>query len=225
MSASVLLNRACFTSLRSWPFLCVRDAQQCTSQDDFYRLTSGFQPGCPSVANTTATPSPEAACTLDNDTCAFVEGAPTCVSWLRDCNIEYSCTSEAEYTPVPEDDENICSFPALPPPTPNTICIPVNDTCEWHNPCRVWQNWCGSEYKCGSEAQYAAFIHGPQPLCAYPNPNMPGPVGECVYQDGQCEWSGKPNIRAYHDAFMHKIFLPYIHSLPTHLYRVYCMAK
>ena len=185
----------CLHFLRTRVLPCVNGAYRCSSQDEYYRSIFGFQQGCPIGYNSTAMPPPATTCTLANNTCAFVEGAPTCVSWLRDCNIEYSCTTEADFSAATENDETACSFPASPPPTPNAICIPVNDTCEWHNPCRTWQNWCGGEYRCGSEAQYAAFINGPQPICAFPpfNATSRVPAGECVYQDGQCVWSGKTN--------------------------------
>ena len=184
-----------YIRFRSWIFPCENGVYQCTTQDQFYSFTFGFQLGCPNVFNSTATPPPATTCTLEeyDETCSFVAGAPTCVSWLRGCSLQYSCTTEEEYSTVTEEEgDMVCSFPALAPPSPDSICIPVNDTCQWHNPCRVWQNWCGGDYICGSEAQYAAFIHGPQPICLPPpeNATEPVPEGECVYQSGQCEWSG-----------------------------------
>ena len=177
-------------------FPCGNGPYRCSSQNEYYSFI--FTPqltGC--VINFTATPPPATTCALANNTCTYVEGAPTCVSWLRDCNSDdYSCATEAEYSIATENDETTCSFPTSPPPTPNAICIPVNDTCEWYNPCRVWQNWCGGEYRCGSEAEFAIFLNGPQPICAFPpiNATQPVPPGECVYQDGQCGWSGKTNM-------------------------------
>ena len=147
----------------------------------------GPQPS-PIEVNFTATPPQEGTCALANNTCRFVEEVPTCVSWLRDCDNEYSCTSEEEYE-VATENETVCSFPASRPPPPNSVCVPVNNSCEWRNPCRMWPNWCGWEYLCGSEAQYAAFLHGPQPICRYPPSNAS--IGECVYQNNMCEWSGR----------------------------------
>ena len=91
-------------------------------------------------------------------------------------------------------EESSCFIPS-PLPPPDTICVPVNDSCEWRNPCRMWQGWCGGQYRCESVAQYATFINGPVPGCIPPSPDAnitePVPAGECVYQDGECEWSGK----------------------------------
>ena len=85
-------------------------------------------------------------------------------------------------------------YPTYPtPPSPSSICVPVDGvSCDWYNPCRKWQGWCNGEYQCGTEADYAQFLNGPQPLCVSPQPNTtePVPPGECVYQEGQCVWSG-----------------------------------
>lgn len=180
--------------LRSWIFPCGNGLYQCSTQDVYYNFVYGPQLGCPALQNSSATPPPETTCTLSsNGSCSFVPGAPTCVSWLQDCNYGYSCTTEEEFSSATADEENFCSFPAAHPPSPDSICIPVNDTCEWYNPCRTWQSWCGGDYVCDSESQYAAFINGPQPLCIPPpeNATEPVPAGECVYQDGHCVWSGK----------------------------------
>ena len=176
---------------RSWIFPCGNGAHQCSTQDQYYAFLFGPQPGCPSVQNSTATPPPATTCGLHNNTCSFVAGDPICFSWLHNCGFQYSCTTQEEFTAATRE-EVVCSFPAAPPPSPDSICIPVNGTCQRRQPCRVWQNWCGGDYVCGSEAQYAAFIHGPQPICAVPPPNAtePVPAGECVYQNGLCEWSG-----------------------------------
>ena len=189
----------CFnTYLRSSPFPCVNNDYRCSSQNEHFSSQFGLPQGCPILPGSTPGPPPDTPCILANNTCAFVEEAPTCVSWLRGCNIEYSCTTEEDFSAAvtESNDTAVCSFPASRPPTPNAICIPVNDTCEWYNPCRVWQNSCGVEYRCGSEAEFAMFLNGPQPICAFPpiNATQPVPPGECVYQDGQCGWSGKTHI-------------------------------
>ena len=177
---------------RSWIFPCGGGVYQCSTQDIYYSFTYGPQPGCPTLQNFTATPPPETTCSLANNSCSFVAGAPTCVSWLQDCNYEYSCVTEEEFSAATSGGEVVCSFPSAPPPSPDSVCIPVDTTCKWYDPCHTWQGWCGGEYMCGTESEYAAFIHGPQPLCVTPSPNAtePVPEAECVYQNGRCVWSG-----------------------------------
>ena len=177
--------------LRSWIFPCAGGVYQCTSQSIYASFIFGPQLGCPSLPNMTATLPPGTTCSLANNSCSFVADAQTCVSWLSGCDYQYSCTTEVEFTTAVEEES--CSFPFYPqPPSPSSVCVPVNGSCEWYNPCRSWQGWCGGEYQCGTEAQYAYFLNGPQPLCVAPAPNAtePVPAGECVYRDGQCLWSG-----------------------------------
>lgn len=181
--------------LRSWTVPCENGSDyQCLTQEQYF-ISSLFgpEPACPSVPTT---PSPATTCGLHNNTCSFVEGDPICVSWLHNCDYQYSCTTQEEFAAETATDDVPCSFPAAPPPSPDSICLPVNGTCEWRKPCRVWQNWCGGSYVCGNEAQYAAFIRGPQPICVSPAPNatQPVPAGECVYQNGLCEWSGETGV-------------------------------
>ena len=176
---------------RSWIFPCLGGVYRCSSQNAYAASTIGPQPACPSLQNSTATPPP-GVCSLANaTTCSYVPDAPTCVSWLSNCDYQYSCTTEERFNTTVEEGEDC--FPHTPrPPSPNTVCIPVDGSCDWYNPCRKWQGWCNGDYRCGTVADYAQFVNGPQPICAYPPPNITDPVqpGECVYQEGRCEWSG-----------------------------------
>jgi hypothetical protein len=177
------------TPCRTWISPCLGGVYLCSSQDIYARSFVGPQPACPSLQNATATPPP-GVCSPANDSCAFVPDAPTCVSWLSNCDHQYSCTTEEGFTAAVEEGQDC--YPITPrPPSPSSVCIPANGSCEWYNPCRKWQGWCNGAYQCGTEEEYAFFVNGPQPLCVLPpeNATQPVPAGECVYQDGQCAWS------------------------------------
>ena len=135
--------------------------------------------------------TPEGTCALFQENCTFSSVAPTCVSWLPNCRTQYVCTTEKVYV---ERTEETCSVLSLPPPTPDAVCVPVDDRCEWRDPCTTWQGFCGGDYMCGSQLEFAEFRRGPTPICAAPSPFVlpdPIPPGECLYRDGQCEWSRK----------------------------------
>ena len=186
---------------RGWLAPC-DGGHKCTAQGEYIGYLSGPRPGCPILQDFNFT-QPEGTCVLLNNECTFSTVAPTCVSWLPDCSTQYRCTTEEVYsnrTTV----ESTCF--RITPPTPDSVCVPVNDSCQWHNPCTIWKGFCeGDGYTCGSEVDFAAFINGPHPICAAPpvfppNPfepviptpiSQPAPVGECLYHNGQCEWSRK----------------------------------
>lgn len=180
-----------FNLPRSWIFPCGEGTYQCTPQYSYYTFLYGPQPLCPEVVNSTATPPP-GVCTADNYTsCSFSPEALTCVSWLGSCDFQYSCTTEEEYLASSNTTDFPCFFPSSPP-TPAATCVPMNNSCQWYSPCYMWQEWCLGEYRCGNVEEYSRFLSGPQPICAPINSSEPTPIppGLCLYQDGQCEWSG-----------------------------------
>lgn len=172
-------------------FPCGNSGYQCTSQEAYYNFIFGPPLGCPITFNSTTVAPPTASCSIANNTCGFMEDAALCVSWLPNCSYQYSCTTADEMMEATADSTDTCNGVYMSPPTPASVCTPINNTCEWRNPCRAWQSSCGERYVCGDEAQYAGFLYGPHPICAnIPNATLPVPAGECIYQDGQCEWSG-----------------------------------
>ena len=172
---------------RSWIFPCGGGTEQCTTQDAYIAFRLGPQPQCPIEENPSPT-TPEGTCALFDGVCNISTVAPTCVSWLPDCSTQYACTTEEVYLAPTEDK---CSGLFQPPPTPDAVCVPVDDGCEWHDPCTIWQGFCGGDYMCGSQVEFARFRRGPTPICAAPSLPEAVPQGECLYRDGQCEWSRK----------------------------------
>lgn len=173
-------------------FPCGNSGYRCTSQEAYYNFIFGPPLGCPITFNSTTVAPPTASCSIANNSCGFMEDAALCVSWLPSCSYQYICTTADEMMVATENSTDICNTVYMSPPTPASVCTPINNTCEWRNPCRAWLSSCGERYVCGDETQYASFLYGPHPICANlpPNATLPVPAGECIYQDGQCEWSG-----------------------------------
>ena len=160
----------------------------CTPEKPYQRSLTRHTP-CSSGGTT---PSPSSGeCAVVNGTCTFTEDAPNCTSWLSPCERQYRCTTVEEYMSETSTMPN-CSL-STQVPSPDSLCVAINGSCQWYNPCRTWQGHCWSGYQCGSESDYWTFYFGPQPLCL-PRPfgfQTPPPAGKCIIQNGQCSWSSE----------------------------------
>ena len=159
------------------------DIPRCTTQQGYVESLTTLQE-CPIVPV-----FPEGTCALLDGDCQFSTEAPLCVSWLQECT-QYSCTTVDDYSARLHYD--VCPF-VYTPPTPTQVCVPENDMCTWYDPCTVWQGHCNGDYVCETKVDYYHFLNGPSPACLAPNATAPQPMpeGECLYRDGQCEWSCK----------------------------------
>ena len=180
------------TPCRSWIFPCGEGQHRCTTEQQYQSFVSGPQPGCPVFYNPNAT-APPGECVLINGACNFTENTVNCTTWLPGC--EYRCGTFEEYEENPSD-----SCPNLEPvPLPDALCIPINDSCQWYNPCRLRRSFCNLSYQCGTLSEYWAMVYGPQPLCSPPAPGWEEPEtpGECILQQGECTWSGEFVLRSH----------------------------
>ena len=174
---------------RQWIFPCNGGIPRCTTQEEYARFQFGPRPLCPLLEDPTPV-VPSGVCALVDGECSFTEtSVPSCVSWLADCDQEYSCTTEATY----EDRVNAtCTVFDPPPPTPDEVCVPQDRECGRYNPCTIWQGHCLGAYNCGTRVDFGRFLAGPIPFCIFDPFRRPfHPEGECLYRDGRCEWSGK----------------------------------
>lgn len=182
------------TPCRAYRSPCGTQEYVCTTEEQYQRSQIYGSP-CP-VSAVTA-PPPTEDCELVNGSCQFTNSSLSCRTWLPSCEFQYRCGSEENYTSYLEDsDGRVCNFVGGPVPPPSNTCIPINGSCQWYNPCRLWPGWCSGPYQCGTLSEYWAFVLGPQPACAWPPREQPLPPGDCIVQNGSCSWSGKPLLHA-----------------------------
>ena len=169
---------------------CNGGVEACTTQEVYAAFQFGPPPQCPPPP-VNGTSGRE--CASVNGECVFTDASvPSCVSWLPDCSTEYSCTTEADYEARTNE---TCSSFSVPPPTPDEVCVAQDGECRRYNPCTTWQSHCRGGYNCGSHVDFGEFLNGPIPGCVPPDPfnprPQPRPQGECLYRNGECQWSGR----------------------------------
>ena len=192
----VYINSVHYFVCRSWLFPCGSGTWTCTTDEQYWRFRRGPQPGCPAVYPQTTAPPP-GDCQMVDGTCQFTNDTLECTTWLNSCQ-GYRCGSTSEYNAFLASPGPVCPFGGQYP-QPDDICLPINGSCQWYNPCRTWRGFCLSGYNCGTAAQYYQFIFGPQPICALPPPGWvePEPPGDCAVRNGQCEWYSKFTVYNY----------------------------
>lgn len=181
-------------SFREWLQPCLNGRWVCTSEYTYQRSLHSLQPGCP-ASEDVPTPPPGLQCRVINDTCQYTDSDLECATWVPDCQFSYTCGSVQERDQA-SNQTNCGHLIGQTLPLPDTQCLPINNTCQWYNPCYYWRGYCGGTYQCGNANEYYSFEFGPHPLCA-PPPEGWGevvPPGECVIQHQQCEWSSKFNL-------------------------------
>lgn len=179
---------------RTWLFPCGNGTWRCTSQETYWQLQRAPLPFCPqSVEPTVPPPLPASHCEIVDGVCQFTNTTVNCTTWTHSCEPQYECGTEEEEEISLSEMPPVCFSPNSPIPQPNRICVPNNDSCEWYNPCAMWQGFCQSSYRCGTLDEYYAFVNGPQPICSQPPPDWvpPTPPGECIVQNMQCSWSSE----------------------------------
>lgn len=172
---------------RSWLFPCGEGRWTCTTDESYWQFRYGPQPGCPAIYPQTTAPPP-GDCQMVDGMCQFTNATLECTTWLNSC-LGYQCGSTSEYSAFLASPGPVCSFGGQYP-QPDDLCLPINGTCQWYNPCRSWRGFCLSGYNCGTADQYYQFRFGPQPLCA-PGWVESDPPGECAVRNGQCDWYSK----------------------------------
>ncbi len=173
---------------REWLFPCNGGRWQCISEESYQRYQRGPRLGCPSVyTETPPTPPPGQHCRLVNGTCQYTRSDLECTGQ----NLCYQpvCESTTFFSLI-----DVACPPSDRSPPPDKLCLPINDSCQWFNPCRAWRGHCLSPYRCGTISEYYAFLFGPVAGCAMPPEGWvePVPPGECVVNANQeCAWSSK----------------------------------
>ena len=167
---------------RAWLDSCRDGLYVCTTEEQFLIDSARCQND-----SANPVPSPPEECMLVNGSCLFTSNVPTCATWQVDCTSEYACGTLQQY-------ESTLSCPYLlgTPPPPEEMCMPLEERCNWFQPCRSWQSYCNGEYVCGTLSEYWTFMNSPHPACTLTSANIFRiPPGKCIVQDGHCAWSSK----------------------------------
>ena len=178
---------------REWIQPCLEARWVCGSEEQYWRSRLGPQLGCPVREGDPPTPPPGLKCRVVDGTCQYTNSDLECTRWVPDCHFSYTCGSVQERQRTANSSN--CGPPLFnqPPPLPDELCLPINNTCQWYNPCRYWRGHCQAPYYCGTADQFYMHQFGPQPLCALPPEGWvePQPPGECVVRDQSCQWSSE----------------------------------
>ena len=172
---------------------CGDQEYACATEESYQSSLIGPQPGCPVTFNATLVTPPPGQCLLVNGSCQYSTEVLNCTVWLPECEFEYQCGTVEAYSNYLMESPLPCPFFNDVPP-PSMTCVQINESCQWYNPCRMWQTFCSLSWNCGTTSDYWAFVYGPQPLCVPPPPGFvePIPPGECIVQERECSWSSKP---------------------------------
>ena len=151
-------------------------------------------PDCPTVYPN-PTPPPPGECQLVNDTCKFIDSSLKCKTWVDQVNgnkcgpvTEYFAFLKSNGPSAPK------GFGQYPPP--NQLCLPINNSCHWYDPCISWKGLFTDGNICGSLDEYYAFLYGSPP--SYTVTSLSGkisqgvnPPGQCAIRKDHCDWYGK----------------------------------
>ena len=153
----------------------------------------GPQPDCPSLHPHT-TPPPPGECQLVNGTCQFTHSTLKCETWVDQFNGN-KCGSVTEYRAFVKGNGLLVPQGFGQYPAPNQLCLPLNNTCQWYDPCLSWRGHCTNDNICGSADEYYAFLYGPPPSCPPPPGPIPSdPPGQCAIKKDNCDWYGKCSL-------------------------------
>ena len=174
-------------TFRSWLFPCGRGSWVCTTEADYWHFIFGPQPECPSIYPQTTAPPP-GECRMVEGQCKFTDSTLTCKTWVEPLSGN-KCGTVSEYDAFTKRHGavDVKGFGQYPPP--NQLCLPVNSSCEWYDPCLSWTELCTGDNVCGSADDYYVFLYGPKPSCPVPIP-LERP-GECHMKNDYCDWYGE----------------------------------
>ena len=182
------------TTYRSWLFPCEESSWVCTTEAAYWGFMFGPQPDCPSLhPNPTPPPPPPGECQLVNGTWKFTDSTLKCKTWF-DPIVGNKCGPVTEYNAFMK--RNGLSTPKAleqnPPPPPNQLCLPINNSCYWYDPCLSWRGHCTNDNICGSLDEYYVSLYGPPPSCTPPPGEVPrDPPGQCAIKTDHCDWYSK----------------------------------
>ncbi len=185
---------------RAWLYPCKGSSWVCTTEAAYWKFiyhVPGSLPDCPTVhPNPTPSPPP-GECQLVNDTCKFTNSILKCNTSVDPYNGN-KCGSVTEYTASVKSNGLSApkGFGQYPPP--NQLCLPINNSCQWYNPCISWKGLFTDGNICGSIDEYYAFLYGQPPASTLHSGQLSipkdldiNPPGLCAIRNDCCDWYGK----------------------------------
>ena len=152
-----------YLTCRAWLYPCEGSFWVCTTEAAYWKFifhVPGSGPDCPTVYPTP--PPPLGECQLVNGTCKFTESTLKCKTWV-DLLYGNKCG------PMTEDSALVKNNGLSSPkgfdqyPAPNQLCLPINNSCQWYDPCISWKGLFTNGNICGSLDEYYAFLYGQPP--------------------------------------------------------------
>ncbi len=155
----------------------------------------GSLPDCPTVHPNPTPPPPPGECQLVNDTCKFIDSTLKCNASVEQF-YGNKCGPLTEYVASVKTNAGLSApkgFGQYPPP--NQLCLPINNSCQWYNPCISWKGLFTDGNICGSTDEYYAFLYG-QPPPSTLHSGIPqeldiDPPGQCAIRNDHCDWYGE----------------------------------
>ena len=189
------------THCRMWLYPCEGSVWVCTSEAAYWQFifhVPGSMPDCPRVYPPVPPLYPSGECQLVNGVCKFINSTLKCKSWVEQFYPGNKCGPETEYYESVKSNELSApkGFGDYPPP--NQLCLPINNSCQWYNPCISWKGLFADGNICGSLDEYYAFLYGQPPSNTKPSLQLSGqtpydinPPGQCAIRNDHCDWYGK----------------------------------
>ena len=155
----------------------------------------GSVPDCPTVYPNPTSPPPPGDCQLVNDTCKFIDSSLKCNASIDPYNGN-KCVPVTDPESVKTNglSAQAKGFGQYPPP--NQLCLPINNSCQWYNPCISWKGLFTDGNICGSLDEYYAFLYGPPSSFTSESLSRQtlqdtDPPGQCAIRNDRCGWYGK----------------------------------
>ena len=190
---------------RAWLYPCEGSYWVCTTDAAYWKFkfhVPGSVPDCPTVYPNPTPPPPPGDCQLVNNTCKFTESTLKCNASLEQF-YGNKCVpvTDPEYTESAKSNglsAQAKGFGQYPPP--NQLCLPINNSCQWYNPCISWKQLYTDGNICGSLDEYYAFLYGQPPQSTLHSGQISisdskdldiDPPGQCAIRNDHCGWYGK----------------------------------
>ena len=181
---------------RAWLYPCEGSFWVCTAEADYWKFmfhVPGARPDCPTVYPNPTPPRPQGECQLVNGTCKFIDSTLKCKTWVE-LGYGNQCGQVTEYFAFVKSKGLSAPKGLGQYPPPNQLCLPINNSCQWYDPCISWKGLFTDGNICGSLDDYYAFLYGQPPSYTPLSGQIPqdaNPPGQCAIRKDRCDWYGK----------------------------------